>query len=49
MRLYLNRPGFPGGDVAALVAKGYSDPQAATDLSVSRKAIEYYLRNMYGE
>jgi DNA-binding NarL/FixJ family response regulator len=45
----LNRRGFPGGDVVVLVAKGYPVPQAAADLSVSRKTIEYHLRNTYGK
>ena len=36
-------------DVAVLVAKGYSNPEAASELYVSRKAIEYHLRNIYGK
>ena len=36
-------------DVAVLVAKGYSNPEAAAELYVSRKAIEYHLRNIYGK
>jgi DNA-binding CsgD family transcriptional regulator len=36
-------------DVAVLVAKGYSNPDAASELYVSRKAIEYHLQNIYGK
>ncbi len=36
-------------DVAVLVAKGYSNPEVASELYVSRKAIEYHLRNIYGK
>ena len=36
-------------DVAVLVAKGYSNPEAAAELYVSRKAIEYHLRNIFGK
>ena len=36
-------------DVAVLVAKGYSNPEAAAELYVSRKAIEYHLQNIYGK
>jgi ATP/maltotriose-dependent transcriptional regulator MalT len=36
-------------DVAVLVAKGYSNPDAAAELYVSRKAIEYHLQNIYGK
>jgi ATP/maltotriose-dependent transcriptional regulator MalT len=36
-------------DVAVLVAKGYSNPEAASELYVSRKAIEYHLQNIYGK
>ena len=36
-------------DVAVLVAKGYTNPEAAAELYVSRKAIEYHLRNIYGK
>ena len=36
-------------DVAVLVGKGYSNPEAAAELYVSRKAIEYHLRNIYGK
>jgi DNA-binding NarL/FixJ family response regulator len=32
-----------------LVAKGYSNPEVASELYVSRKAIEYHLRNIYGK
>jgi len=35
--------------VAVLVAKGYSNPEAASELYVSRKAIEYHLQNIYGK
>jgi ATP/maltotriose-dependent transcriptional regulator MalT len=31
------------------VAKGYSNPEAASELYVSRKAIEYHLQNIYGK
>ena len=36
-------------DVAVLVAKGYSNPEVAAELYVSRKAIEYHLGNIYGK
>ena len=36
-------------DVAVLVAKGYSNPEAASELYVSRKAIEFHLQNIYGK
>ena len=36
-------------DVAVLVAKGYSNPEVASELYVSRKAIEYHLGNIYGK
>jgi DNA-binding NarL/FixJ family response regulator len=36
-------------DVAVLVVKGYSNPEAASELYVSRKAIEYHLGNIYGK
>ena len=36
-------------DVAVLVAKGYSNPEVASELYVSRKAIEYHLSNIYGK
>jgi DNA-binding CsgD family transcriptional regulator len=36
-------------DVAVLVAKGYSNPEAASELYVSRKAIEYHLQNIYAK
>ena len=36
-------------DVAVLVAKGYSNPEVASELYVSRKAVEYHLRNIYGK
>jgi ATP/maltotriose-dependent transcriptional regulator MalT len=36
-------------DVAVLVAKGYSNPEVASELYVSRKAIEYHLQNIYGK
>ncbi len=36
-------------DVAVLVSKGYSNPEVAAELYVSRKAIEYHLRNIYGK
>jgi DNA-binding NarL/FixJ family response regulator len=36
-------------DVAVLVAKGYSNPEVASEPYVSRKAIEYHLRNIYGK
>lgn len=36
-------------DVAVLVGKGYSNPEVAAELYVSRKAIEYHLRNIYGK
>ncbi len=32
-----------------LVAQGYSNPEVASELYVSRKAIEYHLRNIYGK
>jgi DNA-binding NarL/FixJ family response regulator len=35
--------------VAVLVGKGYSNPEVAAELYVSRKAIEYHLRNIYGK
>jgi DNA-binding CsgD family transcriptional regulator/Tfp pilus assembly protein PilF len=34
-------------DVAVLVGKGFSNPEVAAELYVSRKAIEYHLRNIY--
>jgi DNA-binding CsgD family transcriptional regulator len=34
-------------DVAVLVAKGYSNPEVAAELYVSRKAVEYHLGNIY--
>jgi DNA-binding NarL/FixJ family response regulator len=36
-------------DVAVLVAKGFSNPEVADALYVSRKAIEYHLRNIFGK
>ncbi|HXW82547.1 MAG TPA: AAA family ATPase [Acidimicrobiales bacterium] len=36
-------------DVAVLVAQGYSNPEAADALYVSRKAVEFHLRNIYGK
>jgi DNA-binding NarL/FixJ family response regulator len=36
-------------DVAVLVGKGFSNPEVAAELYVSRKAIEYHLRNIYGK
>jgi DNA-binding CsgD family transcriptional regulator len=36
-------------DVAILVAKGYTNPEVAAELYVSRKAIEYHLHNIYGK
>ena len=36
-------------DVAVLVAQGLSNPEVAARLYVSRKAVEYHLRNIYGK
>jgi ATP/maltotriose-dependent transcriptional regulator MalT len=36
-------------DVAALVAQGLSNPEVAEQLYISRKAVEYHLRNIYGK
>ena len=36
-------------DVAVLVAKGLTNPEVAEELYVSRKAIEYHLRNIFGK
>jgi DNA-binding CsgD family transcriptional regulator/tetratricopeptide (TPR) repeat protein len=36
-------------DVAALVSKGLTNQQAADELYISKKAIEYHLRNIYGK
>ena len=36
-------------DVAVLVAKGYSNPEVAAELYVSRKAVEYHLGNIYSK
>jgi DNA-binding NarL/FixJ family response regulator len=36
-------------DVATLVAQGLSNPEVAAQLYVSRKAVEYHLRNIYGK
>jgi ATP/maltotriose-dependent transcriptional regulator MalT len=36
-------------DVATLVAQGMSNPEVAAQLYVSRKAVEYHLRNIYGK
>ncbi len=36
-------------DVAVLVAKGLTNPEVAEQLYISRKAVEYHLRNTYGK
>jgi DNA-binding CsgD family transcriptional regulator len=36
-------------DVAVLVAQGLSNPEVAEQLYISRKAVEYHLRNIYGK
>jgi DNA-binding CsgD family transcriptional regulator len=36
-------------DVAVLVGRGFSNPEVAAELYVSRKAIEYHLRNIYAK
>jgi DNA-binding CsgD family transcriptional regulator len=36
-------------DVAVLVAQGLTNPEAAEHLYISRKAVEYHLRNIYGK
>jgi DNA-binding CsgD family transcriptional regulator len=36
-------------DVAVLVAKGLTNPEVAEQLYISRKAVEYHLRNIYGK
>jgi DNA-binding NarL/FixJ family response regulator len=36
-------------DVAVLVAQGLSNPEVAEQLYISRKAVEYHLRNTYGK
>ena len=36
-------------DVAVLVAKGLTNPEVAEHLYISRKAVEYHLRNTYGK
>jgi ATP/maltotriose-dependent transcriptional regulator MalT len=36
-------------DVAVLVAKGFTNPEVAEELYVSRKAVEYHLRNIFGK
>jgi DNA-binding NarL/FixJ family response regulator len=36
-------------EVAVLVAKGLTNPEVAEQLYISRKAVEYHLRNTYGE
>ncbi len=36
-------------DVAALVSKGMTNQQVADELYISKKAIEYHLRNIYGK
>jgi DNA-binding CsgD family transcriptional regulator len=36
-------------DVALLVAKGLTNPEVAKQLYISRKAVEYHLRNVYGK
>jgi DNA-binding CsgD family transcriptional regulator len=36
-------------DVAVLVAKGLTNPEAAAELYISRKAVEYHLGNIYGK
>jgi ATP/maltotriose-dependent transcriptional regulator MalT len=36
-------------DVAVLVAQGMSNPEVAEQLYISRKAVEYHLRNTYGK
>ena len=34
-------------EVAHLVGKGLSNPEVATELFISRKAVEYHLGNIY--
>jgi len=36
-------------DVAVLVAKGFTNPEVAEELYVSRKAVEYHLHNIFGK
>jgi ATP/maltotriose-dependent transcriptional regulator MalT len=36
-------------DVAVLVARGLTNPEVAEQLYISRKAVEYHLRNTYGK
>jgi DNA-binding CsgD family transcriptional regulator len=36
-------------DVAALVAKGMTNSEVATELYISKKAVEYHLRNIFGK
>jgi DNA-binding NarL/FixJ family response regulator/Tfp pilus assembly protein PilF len=36
-------------DVAVLVAQGLTNPEVAAQLYISRKAVEYHLRNTYGK
>ena len=36
-------------DVAVLVAQGLTNPEVAEQLYISRKAVEYHLRNTYGK
>ena len=35
--------------MAVLVAQGLSNPEVAEQLYISRKAVEYHLRNIYGK
>lgn len=34
-------------DVATLVGRGWTNPEIAAELFVSRKTVEYHLRNVY--
>ena len=35
--------------MAVLVAKGFTNPEVAEELYVSRKAVEYHLGNIFGK
>ena len=48
---HLHRIGAQSGrrDMAVLAAKGFTNPEVAEELYVSRKAVEYHLGNIFGK